>query len=142
VIDAAGLVDGTVPAVQLATGGTDGQILAKAGAAAQWIDPPQGGGGTEDPYPEKRIMTYTNGGMGQTVAADLAAATSHSIRIPVKLFAPTLRWRLKLRNYNMLNTSRNPLTCKGVVFGTHSSAGNFTGSTAQTLVSGDFTIPG
>lgn len=138
----ADLAGGKVLAGQLAAGGTDGQVLAKAGTGAEWIDPPEGGGGGLDPYPTSRIMTYGNGGMGQTVAADLAAATQHGIRIPVKLFAPTLRWRLKLRNYNMTNAARNPLTCKGVILGTHASDGNFTGSTAQTLVPGDFTIPG
>ncbi len=95
-----------------------------------------------DPYPETRIMTFANGGMGQTVAADLAAATEHGIRIPVKLFAPTLRWRLKLRNYNMIAAAYNPLTCKGIIRGVHSSGGNFAGGAASTIVPGDVTIPG
>lgn len=35
---------GRVPAAQLASAGTDGQVLAKTGTGAQWIDPPEGGG--------------------------------------------------------------------------------------------------
>lgn len=89
-----------------------------------------------------RIMVYTNGGMGQTVAADLSAATQHGIRIPVKLFAPTKRWRIKMRNYDMIGTAKTALTGKGVVLGRHGTNGNFQGSAASTVVSGDFTIPG
>ncbi|WP_418345289.1 SGNH/GDSL hydrolase family protein [Rhodococcus pyridinivorans] len=89
-----------------------------------------------------RIMSFANGGMGQTVASDLSTASQHGIRIPVKLFAPTKRWRIRMRNYDMTGTSKSALTGKGIVFGRHGTNGNFQGSTASTIVSGDFSIPG
>ncbi|MGN0123758.1 MAG: SGNH/GDSL hydrolase family protein [Rhodococcus sp. (in: high G+C Gram-positive bacteria)] len=89
-----------------------------------------------------RIMSFANGGMGQTVASDLSTASQHGIRIPVKLFAPTKRWRIRMRNYDMTGASKSALTGKGIVFGRHGTNGNFQGSTASTIVSGDFSIPG
>ncbi|WP_280485342.1 SGNH/GDSL hydrolase family protein [Nocardia cyriacigeorgica] len=93
-------------------------------------------------------MTFANGGMDQSVAANLGAATQWGIRIPVKLFATPTRVRLKIRNYGMTNVSSVDLTGKGIIYGPHAvdgsgnSTGNFAGGTATTLVSGDFTIPG
>ncbi|MFB8281878.1 hypothetical protein [Nocardia colli] len=98
--------------------------------------------------PTTRVMTFSNGGMDQTVAANLAAATQWGIRIPVRLPVTPTRARLKLRNYGMTNVAGANLTGKGIILGTHTldgsgnSTGNFAGGTATTIVSGDFLIPG
>ncbi|WP_280430049.1 hypothetical protein [Nocardia brasiliensis] len=98
--------------------------------------------------PTTRVMSFGNGGMDQTVAANLAAATQWGIRIPVRLPVTPTRARLKLRNYGMTNAAGTPLTGKGIAMGTHildgvgNSTGNFASGAATTMVSGDFTIPG
>ncbi|CAM4133546.1 SGNH hydrolase-type esterase domain-containing protein [Nocardia ninae] len=98
--------------------------------------------------PTTRLMTFGNGGMDQTVAGNLSAATQWGIRIPVRLPVTPTRARLRLRNYGMTNVASVNLTGKGIIMGTHTldgsgnGTGNFAGATATTIVAGDFTIPG
>ncbi|MFF4027026.1 SGNH/GDSL hydrolase family protein [Nocardia elegans] len=100
-----------------------------------------------------RTLSYTNGGLGGSVATSpWASGTTGSWRFVVKLPETTTQWRIKLRNYDTGSAAtKTALTGKKIIHGDHSrvlaagsngSTGSFIGSTATTIVGADFTIPG
>jgi hypothetical protein len=103
-------------------------------------------------YGPSRTMTlpYTNGGLGGSVATSLASATAGSDRFVVKLPVATSQWRIKIRNWDINNTTKTAATLKKLIFGVHArqtatpaaETGSFLGSAATTIVATDQTIPG
>lgn len=99
----------------------------------------------------ERIISYCNGGQGAPTAYTITVNTQCGFRTAVKLPVTTTEWRLKLRNYSMLNGNKTAVTGKGIIFGlaakvtsgtgTVSLTSGFVGNTATTVVNSDFTIP-
>jgi hypothetical protein len=103
-----------------------------------------------------RTLSYSNGGQNSSLSSYLSVTrtvtgTSFSIRVPIRLPANTTSYTIKLRNYNTFSAAAGAtaLTLDGIVMGamaapsvgTTGQTGNFSGSTATTLVSTSATIP-
>lgn len=99
--------------------------------------------------PRLRRLTYGAGGQGNTVSPAVTFS-QRSLRIPVKLFADTTRWRIRAWNNNYADplVSRPNGTGKGIVIADSEDyytlpKGLFkTGAPVTTLVAGDYVIPG
>lgn len=91
---------------------------------------------------QTKRMTWTCGGLDQTVALSSTSRMSMGARIPVRTLKPSKRWRIKIRNYGIVSGAKQALVGKGIKHSIMLGEGNYSASTVKTLVGEDFTIPG
>jgi lysophospholipase L1-like esterase len=108
---------------------------------------------TQNPVVSRRL-SYSNGGLGTTGYSNLTNITVNttcSYRIPIRLPCTTTQWRLKLRNYDQLNsTTKTAVTLDKIIMGDATApstgdiagTGSFVGSAATTIFTGTQSIPG
>jgi hypothetical protein len=95
----------------------------------------------------ERVIFGPNG-QWPAVNGSSAALTNCGLRMVIDVPEPTTRWRMGFQNFNQGNlVAANALTGKGIKVGRHvrtggDRTGNFVASSAVSLVSSDFTIPG